>query len=66
MDNNGIARRPALDLINAGDSGGVPGIGGEAVNGFGGQRDQLPGAEQFGGPLDGLREERSVVSWQDD
>ena len=61
MNDDGIARGPAFDLINAGHRGGIPGIGGQAINGFRGQRDQLPGAQQFRRSFHRLREQRGGV-----
>jgi hypothetical protein len=40
-------RRTSLGLENAADGVGIPGIGGQAINRLGRQRNQLAGPEQF-------------------
>ncbi len=49
-----MAGGPTLDLEDAGDGGRVLGVGGEAVDGLGGHRDDAAGAE----PLDGRARHR--------
>jgi hypothetical protein len=39
MDDQWMAGRPTLDLEDAGDGGRVLGVGGEAIDGLGGHRD---------------------------
>jgi len=53
VDNDWIFGGPVLDLKNAVDGLGVQGIGGQAINGFGRQSNDLSGAKQLRHALDG-------------
>ena len=46
---SGLKLGPALGLVDAGDGFGVGGVGGEAVDGLGRNRDRLAGEDQARG-----------------
>jgi hypothetical protein len=52
MDDEGVPGRALLGGEDGGDSGGVEGVGSEAVDGFGGEGDEVALAEEVGGALD--------------
>ena len=57
MNDDGIVRRTALDFVNARDGARIERIGGQAVNRFRRQRDDLARVEDFRGALDGSVEQ---------
>jgi hypothetical protein len=71
VDDEGTGRRAALGGEDELDGGGVEGVGAEAVDGFGGEGDELAGAEEGDGLRDELRvhavtgrASRGVLPWR--
>ena len=64
MHDDRIALRAVFDLVNLAHGGGVPGVGREAIDRFGGQGDDLPRLEQLRRARHRLREQPGSVRRQ--
>ncbi len=65
MDDDGVVGGALLDGKDLADGMGVPCVGGKAIDGLGGERDDMAVAQQAGGPGDGLLEEGGGVDGED-
>ena len=65
MDDDGVVGGALLDGEDLADGVGIPCIGGEAIDGLGGEGDDMTAAQQAGGLGDGLLEERGGVDGED-